>query len=91
MKFLHEKKSVKETLGLKDKKVLSEYNKNRRAKKIKTLKEEELNGFVTKNTWELMLGWVHDAPSWNIGVSGNNRYITKYGIYKGTYEQKARR
>jgi hypothetical protein len=91
MKFLHEKKSTKETLGLKDKKVLSEYNKKRRAKKLKALKEEEANGFVTKNTWELMFGWTHDTPSWSIGVKGGNKYIDKYGTYKGTYEQKARR
>tara|TARA_Y100001938_G_C7740274_1_gene258973 strand:+ start:103 stop:333 length:231 start_codon:yes stop_codon:yes gene_type:complete len=53
--FLHDKKRKKKTI-LEDKYngSVSEYNRDRRRKKIKAKKDREGKGFVTKDIWELM-------------------------------------
>lgn len=90
MKFLHEKKEIKETLGLKDKKTLSEYNRNRYIKKMEILKEAKRNKFVTKNNWDLVVGMPPESIYW-----GNNKfqgkYFLKYGEYQGRHATKDRR
>ena len=56
--FLHDKKKKKKKTILEDKYNgdLSEYNRDRRRKKIKAKKDIENKGFVAKDTWELMFG-----------------------------------
>lgn len=88
MKFLHEKKELKETLGLKDKGVLSEYNKKRRRLKLEKELELESNGFVTKSAYELVFGF-KDSNAWFCNPNGVYRkYVDKYEYYRGTHAKK---
>jgi len=90
MRFLHEKKEVKKTLGLQDKFVLSKYNRDRHEKKIDKIKKDSKNGFVTKNDWELVMGF----PSESYFHSNNNsanKYIKKFGEYQGSHAKRDRR
>ena len=55
--FLHDRKKKKKTiLEEKYNGSLPEYNRARRMKKIKDIKDREGKGFVIKDIWELMFG-----------------------------------
>jgi len=55
-------------------------------KDVADLQKEK--SFVTKNTWELVFGWIHYSNSWS---TQNRRYIEKYGHYRGTNPKRERR
>tara|TARA_R100000541_G_scaffold6252_1_gene13769 strand:- start:605 stop:877 length:273 start_codon:yes stop_codon:yes gene_type:complete len=90
MKFLHEKKKYVEGKNLKDKDVLSEYNKERYLTKKGKIKIAEDNGYVTKNNWELMFGLPCESTYYG-NTNLLSKYIKKFGEYQGTHTKKDRR
>ena len=56
MKFLHDKKKPSSKIKDEYDNDLSEYNKDRKRKKIKSVKDMEAKGLVVKSTFELVFG-----------------------------------
>jgi len=90
MKYLHEKKEVKATLGLKDKKVLAEYNKERYIKRSEEKREAKASGFVTQSNWELVFGIPSESPYYR-NKEVLSKYVLKYGEFQGTHAKIDRR
>jgi hypothetical protein len=85
MKYLHERKRKQELASKHDLSTLEgrrAYSRENYLTKIKTPYKE---GFVTKDTYELVTGFKCD-PFYN--HSKYNKYYFKYGKYNGTHDKK---
>jgi len=91
-KFLHERKAVTKKEDLVWKGREKEWAREKYQQKLKEKEENEKNGYVTKNMFELQFGF-KDYGDWYVYDSrtSNKKYFDKFEYFRGTYAQKERR
>ena len=90
MKFLHDKKKEKKSFTWKGRE--KEWAKEKYQQKLKEKEENEINGYVTKNMFELQFGF-KDYGDWYVynNKTKNKKYFDKFEYFRGTHAQKERR